>query len=77
VGMGLLSMLNFIAGAVSASVYSMMIDQGTDSNWNPVNSHSEAFVYSNIYFVLGILCMSILLLYYFQFGRGMRKSNIS
>lgn len=78
VGMGLLAMLNFIAGAVSASVYSKTVDQGADSNWNPVNSHSDAFVYSNIYFVLVILHVIILLLYYFQFGKASKQGrNIS
>jgi DHA2 family metal-tetracycline-proton antiporter-like MFS transporter len=74
--MGLLSMLNFMAGAVSAGVYSKTVDQGTGINWNPAaNSYPEAFVYSNIYAVLAILHIGILLLYYFQFGRAERKSK--
>ncbi|RCW47865.1 MFS transporter [Paenibacillus prosopidis] len=73
VGMGLLAMLNFIAGAVSASVYSKTVDQGADSNWNPANSYPDAFVYSNIYFVLVIMHVIILLLYYFQFGKASKQ----
>ncbi|MFD0696947.1 MFS transporter [Paenibacillus sp. GCM10027628] len=73
VGMGLMAMLNFIAGAVSASVFSKMVDQGSVSKWNPVNLHPEAFVFSNIYFVIVILYLCILLLYHFQFGRADRK----
>ncbi|WP_199615161.1 MFS transporter [Paenibacillus alkalitolerans] len=69
VGMGLMAMLNFIAGAVSAGVYSKVIDVGSVVRWNPANFYPNALVYSNIYFVLSILSASILLLYYFQFGR--------
>lgn len=75
VGMGLLAMLNFIAGAVSASVYSKTVDQGAESNWNPLNSHPDAFVYSNIYFVLVIMHAIILLLYYFQFGKASKQGR--
>lgn len=70
VGMGLLAMMNFIAGAVAASVYSTTVDQGASLGWNAINSSSAAFVYSNIYLVLGILHVIILGLYYFQFGRA-------
>ncbi|MDQ0900762.1 MFS transporter [Paenibacillus sp. V4I7] len=73
VGMGLLAMLNFVAGAVSASIYSTTIDQGASSVWNAANSFPVAFVYSNIYFVLAFLHAMILLIYYFQFGRAERK----
>lgn len=77
VGMGLLAMLNFIAGAVSASVYSRTVDQGASSGWNAANSFPVAFVYSNIYLILAILHVVISLLYYFQFGRAkrMRKAT--
>ncbi|WP_028610832.1 MFS transporter [Paenibacillus harenae] len=77
VGMGLLAMINFIAAAVSSSVYSLTLDQGTSMNWNAVNSFPVAFVYSNIYFVLAILHAAILLLYYYQFGRAERKRKAS
>ena len=73
VGMGLLAMLNFIAGAVSSSIYSTTIDQGASSVWNAANSFSVAFVYSNIYFVLAFLHAMILLIYYFHFGRAERR----
>ncbi|WP_169089142.1 MFS transporter [Paenibacillus sp. PL91] len=73
VGMGLLATLNFIAGAVSAGVYSTTVDQGASSGWNAVNSHPNAFAYSNIYLVLAILHVMILLLYYYQFGRVERR----
>ncbi|MGG3661311.1 MFS transporter [Bacillus gobiensis] len=75
VGMGLLAMLNFLAGAVSAGIYSKVVDQGANFHWNPINFHRDAFVYSNIYIVLVILHVCILLLYYFQFGKAERKSK--
>lgn len=73
VGMGLLSMLNFIAGAVSASVYSTSVDRGASFGWNAVNTSPAAYVYSNIYLVLAVLHVLILLFYYFQFGRKDRR----
>ncbi|QYR21834.1 MFS transporter [Paenibacillus sp. sptzw28] len=75
VGMGLLSMLNFVAGAVSAGVYSKTVDQGAAFHWNPLNSHSNALVYSNIYLILAVLHVGILLLYYLQFGRAARTTG--
>ncbi|MFM1652868.1 MFS transporter [Brevibacillus sp. B_LB10_24] len=72
VGMGLLSLLNFIAAAISAGMYSKAVDLGAKVHWNPANSHQDAFVFSNIYFVLAVLYLGILLLYYLQFGRAAR-----
>ncbi|QJD86482.1 MFS transporter [Cohnella herbarum] len=77
VGMGLLAMLNFISGAVSASIYSKTVDQGAHSNWNPANSVPEASVFGNIYFILAITHVCILLFYYYQFGRSARLKPIS
>lgn len=74
--MGLLSMLNFISGAVFATIYSTMVNQGANSNWNPANVYPDAFIYSNIYLVLAILIVSISLLYYFQFSKAIRKTSI-
>ncbi|XEC97285.1 MFS transporter [Paenibacillus tarimensis] len=73
VGMGMMALLNFIAGAVSAAVYSKTVDQGSSMQWNPVNTNADAFVYSNIYIVLALLHLSILLVYYVQFGRASRS----
>lgn len=69
VGMGLLAMLNFVSGAIAAGVYAQIVDQGASIRWNPVNSHPEATVFSNIYLVLAVLHVGILLFYYVQFGR--------
>ncbi|UUZ97746.1 MFS transporter [Paenibacillus sp. P25] len=73
IGMGLLSMLNFIAGAVSAGIYSKAVDYGVGASWNPLHAFPGASVYSNIYLVLAALHAGILLLYYFQFGKEKRK----
>ncbi|WP_141432265.1 MFS transporter [Bacillus sp. 03113] len=75
VGMGIFAMMNFIAGSISAGVYSKVVDMGTGFHLNPFNVHPIAFVYSNIYFVLAVLHVSILLLYYFQFGRVVLKGK--
>ncbi|MFE5323541.1 MFS transporter [Paenibacillus sp. NPDC056579] len=75
VGMGLLSMLNFIAGAVSASLYSKTVDQGSGSSWNPLHLHPDAAVFSNIYLVLAALFGIVLLVYTVQFGKIRRRNR--
>lgn len=77
VGMGLLAMLNFIAGAIAASLYSLAVDHGANANWNPANGNPDAFVYSNIYFVLVLLLLAGLVFYYFMFGRSTAAANPS
>ncbi|MCA0753730.1 MFS transporter [Paenibacillus sp. N4] len=72
VGMGLLAMSNFLAGAVSASLYGKIVDQGSGIRWNPLISDPSAFVYSNLYLVLGIMHVFILLFYWSKFGRAVR-----
>jgi DHA2 family metal-tetracycline-proton antiporter-like MFS transporter len=74
VGMGLFSMLNFIAGGMATGVYSWVVDIGSDVLWNPLNINPNGFIYSNIFFVLAALHVVILLFYYFQYGRAKRKS---
>ncbi|SFL72170.1 MFS transporter, DHA2 family, metal-tetracycline-proton antiporter [Gracilibacillus orientalis] len=70
VGMGIFSMLNFMAGSIAGAVYGKVVDLGAVVNWNPVNLFSDGFVYSNIYLSLALLLVSIILLYYFQFQRA-------
>ncbi len=69
IGMGLLSMLNFISGAVAASVYSAILDRGAVSSWNGVVTNSAAFAYSNLYLILALLHVLILSFYFVQFGK--------
>lgn len=73
VGMGLLAMSNFMAGAVSASIFGKIVDHGSGTRWNPMISDPNAFVYSNLYFVLALLHICILLFYWFKFGRPARE----
>lgn len=74
VGMGLLSMLNFIAGGMASGVYGKVVDVGSDNLWNPANIYPSGIIYSNIFLILGALHVSLLLFYYFNFGRAKRKS---
>ena len=76
VGMGLLSMLNFIAGAVFASLYGKMVDHGANLNWNPLQAHANAAVYSNIYLILSALIVVISLFYYFGFDKAKRSDYL-
>ncbi|MCK1995545.1 MFS transporter [Peribacillus muralis] len=73
VGMGLFSMMNFIAGGMATGVYSWVVDVGSEGLWNPLNIKPNGFVYSNIFFVLAALHVVILLFYYFQYHRAKRK----
>ncbi|MGP4039074.1 MFS transporter [Gracilibacillus sp. D59] len=73
VGMGIFSMLNFMAGSVAGAVYGKVVDLGAVVNWNPANLFSAGFVYSNIYLFLALLLVSIILLYYFQLQKASSK----
>jgi len=64
VGMGLLSMLNFISGAVAAGLYGKMADLGQVPGWNPVNAHEEAAVFSNVFLLLAAALSSIARVYH-------------
>lgn len=68
VGMGLLSLLNFISSSLSAGIYSTVIDLGAGVRWNPLHPFPDAIVYSNIYFVLAVLHLGIFILYRIPFG---------
>ncbi|WP_027092408.1 MFS transporter [Cohnella thermotolerans] len=72
VGMGLLSMLNFLAGAVSTGIYGKIVDQGASTVWNALNPFRNAAVYSNVYLILVLAHIGILVLYRLQFGKEAR-----
>lgn len=63
VGMGLFSMINFIAQGIAIGVYGMIAARGSSIHWQPFLSDVNTFVYSNIYIVLVLLHMGILLFY--------------
>ncbi|GJM80240.1 hypothetical protein HMSSN139_27360 [Paenibacillus sp. HMSSN-139] len=67
--MGLLSMLGFLSGAVSTSLYGNAVDHGSASHWNPLNPFEGSAAFANIYLILTLLHIGILLFYFFCFGR--------
>ncbi|WP_274366077.1 MFS transporter [Paenibacillus thermotolerans] len=75
VGMGLLSMLNFLAGAVSASVFGKIVDQGAAFRLNPFYAFPDSYVYSNIYFVLALVVLGVWIFYLIKFGEKSLKSD--
>ena len=70
VGMGLLSMLGFLSGAVSAGIYSSIVDRGAGFRLNPFSPFAEAAVFSNLYLVLALLHAVILVAYLARFAPG-------
>jgi DHA2 family metal-tetracycline-proton antiporter-like MFS transporter len=71
VGMGLLSMLGFISGAVSSAIYSKIADHGAGLKWNVLNPFADAAaVYSNLYLVLSLMHVGILAFYGRQIGKA-------
>lgn len=77
VGMGLLSMVNFLAGAVSTSVYGSIVDSGSSVSWNPLNPYRDSFVYGNIYLTLTLLQAAILIAYRLRFAKAGRPAAYS
>ncbi|WP_413408555.1 hypothetical protein [Paenibacillus amylolyticus] len=70
IGMGLLSMFNFIAAAGSTAVIGKVLDGGTSTvQLNPFVHDKVAFVYSNILLALAVVVVVMTVLYYYQFGR--------
>lgn len=70
VGMGLFSMVTFIATATSTAVIGKILDLGTSTiRLNPIPQNSATFVYSNIFLTLPILIVVVAALYYVQFRR--------
>ncbi|MFB5269606.1 MFS transporter [Paenibacillus enshidis] len=63
VGMGLLSMINFLSGTISTLIYSKILDQGAEQQWNPFYSAQGNFMYSNIYLALFVLYIALLVIY--------------
>jgi len=71
VGMGLLSMINFISGAMAMSVVGKILDKGAASvQFNPVITNEAGHVYSNIFVVMSLLIIAVVILYRYQFGAG-------
>ncbi|AIQ51438.1 MFS transporter [Paenibacillus sp. FSL R7-0331] len=76
IGMGLFSMLNFIAAAVSTATIGKILDFGTTTvRFNPIPRNSAAFVYSNIFLTLALLVAIMVSLYFVPFGRRSDKDT--
>ncbi|GMK48297.1 MFS transporter [Paenibacillus glycanilyticus] len=63
VGMGLLTLCNFLSGAVSTGIYGKVMDHGARSSWIPWHSNEASFVFGNLYLVLALIHVGLLLLY--------------
>ncbi|MBH5319543.1 MFS transporter [Paenibacillus sp. GSMTC-2017] len=69
VGMGMLSMVNFISGAIAMSLIGKMLDAGsTSARINPLMMNEAGEVYSNIFAVLSMLVIVAIVVYRYQFG---------
>ncbi|QMV41426.1 MFS transporter [Cohnella cholangitidis] len=75
VGMGLFSMVSFIAQGIAAGVYGIVSEQGTATNWLPVHTDPGSSLFSNIYVVLAVLHVGMLLFYRLQFRAP--KTNVA
>lgn len=73
VGMGILSMLNFVAGAIFASLYGTMVDLEAAQAWNPLIHDLSAYVFSNIYFMLMIMIAVVAALFSSFFNKHYEK----
>jgi len=77
VGMGFLTMLNFIGGGFAAGVYGKVVDIGSEVHWNPVNTNPNGITFSNVFLVLALLHAGLLAFYYFQFVRPKQDQSKS
>ncbi|SIS83863.1 MFS transporter [Kroppenstedtia eburnea] len=68
VGMGLMSMLNFIASSMSGALISSVVDQDAQSAWNPFHLLGEGKIYSNFYLILSLSYIGLILIYIIRFG---------
>lgn len=68
VGMGLLSMVNFISGAIAMSIIGKLIDQKeTTLQFNPLLLNAEAAIFSNIFFCMALLVIVAFVIYKWRF----------
>jgi DHA2 family metal-tetracycline-proton antiporter-like MFS transporter len=68
VGMGLMTMLNFIASSVSGAFIGLMVDQGAQSAWNPFYFFGGGEIYSNLYLIFTLSYVGLILIYFTRFG---------
>ncbi|MDR9856279.1 MFS transporter [Paenibacillus sp. VCA1] len=71
IGMGMFSMMNFISGSVAVAINGKIIDMGASGAWNPLNfSTGGAYVYSNIFLVLGAVHVVLLIAGHWYLKKG-------
>ncbi|SDX58085.1 MFS transporter [Paenibacillus sp. PDC88] len=73
IGMGLVSTLNFMSGAIAASFYSILLDQGAGTAWNGLNGNLEASVFSNMYFVFAVMHILMLAAFHYLYRNPVPK----
>jgi DHA2 family metal-tetracycline-proton antiporter-like MFS transporter len=67
VGMGLFSMVSFIAQGIAAGVYGIVAAQSSSVHWNPLNADPNSYLFSNFYLILAAMHVGILFFYHLQF----------
>jgi len=72
VGMGFLSMMNFIGGAVATGIYGRLVDIGQVKVWNPLAFYETGAIHSNIFLILTFAIAIILWIYQRYLGRIVR-----
>lgn len=73
VGMGLFSMVNFIAQGLGAAVYGVWATTNMASGWNPLNAFADNHTFSNIY--LALMAMHIGILAYYRRMTGVNGAK--
>lgn len=63
VGMGMLTLCNFLSGAVATGIYGKVMDYGARLSWIPWHSNEASYVFSNLYLVLALIHVGLLLVY--------------
>jgi DHA2 family metal-tetracycline-proton antiporter-like MFS transporter len=70
VGMGVFTLTNFMAGAVTGAIVSKIIDQsGSSLSLNPLVTQAEASIYSNVFLGLAVITALNMVIVYLVFGR--------
>ncbi len=70
VGMGVFTLTNFMAGAVTGAIVSKIIDQsGSSFTLNPLVTQAEASIYSNVFLGLAVITALNMAIVYLVFGR--------
>ena len=71
IGMGIYNLFFFISGAFSTAVIGRLLDPGSAGFCiNPLNTCTQGWIYSNIFFMLAMVVTAAALLFYFTFRRG-------